>query len=271
MRIPTAYDIVACDIVVRPLAAIAFDRTVFVSSANKNLSGMSPVFDPNAFQALMRSRSSTRRFKDTPVPRDVLEILFATARLAPSGANLQPGKLYVLAGPPKSCLSDALSDAFLSGDKGAEEYSYFPSPMPETLKARQNETGWALYGSLGIERRDVSGRRNQHLKNYRFFDAPVGLIVTIDRAMGAGCYMDLGMFLQSLMLATKAHGLDSCAIGALSPYHHVIREHVPVPDDEIVVCGLALGYGDDQAPENGFRTTRADVEDFTDFAGFEPD
>ena len=219
----------------------------------------------------MQARSSTRRFIDTPVSRDELELLFETARLAPSGANIQPGKLYVLAGAPRLRLSDALANAFLSGDKGAEEYSYFPSPMPEALKARQHETGWLLYGSLGIERRNVAERRNQHMRNYRFFDAPVGLIVTIDRGMGAGCYIDLGIFLQSLMLAIKAHGLDSCAIGALSPYHHIIREHVPVLEDEVVVCGLAIGHGDGGAPENSFRTTRMAVDDFADFSGFEPD
>jgi len=225
----------------------------------------------NDFSDLMRARISTRRFKTTQVSRTDLEELFVTARLAPSGANIQPGKLYVLSGAPKASLADALSAAFLSGDKGKEEYSYFPSPMPSHLKERQHETGWALYGSLGIERRDIAGRREQHLKNFHFFDAPVGLIVTIDRAMGPGCYMDLGMFLQSLMLAAKSHGLDSCAIGALSPYHHIIRAHVPIPDDEIVVCGLAIGCGDGSAPENNFRTTRAPVQDFTDFSGFEPD
>ena len=87
--------------------------------------------------------------------------------------------------------------------------------------------------------------------------------------MGAGCYMDLGMFLQCLMLAVKARGLDSCAIGALSPYHHIVRKYVPVPDEEIVVCGMAIGYGDENAPENNFRTTRAPVEEFTDFSGFD--
>ncbi len=225
----------------------------------------------DSFSNLMRARSSTRRFKETPVRRSDIELLCETARYAPSGANIQPGKLYVLSGASKSRLADALCTAFLSGDKGNEEYSYFPSPMPSHLKERQHETGWALYGSLGIERRDIAGRREQHLRNYHFFDAPVGLIVTIDRAMGPGCYMDLGMFLQSLMLAVKAHGLDSCAIGALSPYHHIIRAHVPVPDDEIVVCGMAIGFGDEAAPENGFQTSRATVSEFVDFSGFDPD
>jgi len=223
----------------------------------------------DGFSDLMRARFSTRRFKKTPVKRAELEILMEIARLAPSGANIQPGMIYALAGKPKNDLADALSAAFLSGDKGDEEYSYFPKPMPPHLKQRQHETGWALYGSLGIERRDVEGRRDQHLRNYRFFDAPVGLIVTIDRAMGAGCYMDLGMFLQSLMLAVKARGLDSCAIGALSPYHQIVRKFVPVPDDEIVVCGMAIGYGDNSAPENKFRTDRASVVEFTDFSRFD--
>ncbi|MGB0670855.1 MAG: nitroreductase [Rhodospirillales bacterium] len=227
--------------------------------------------DFGGFDGLMRSRRSVRRFLDRPVPRALVEDILRLARLAPSGANLQPGKVYGLAGAPLSRLAEALSAAFLSGDKGDEEYSYFPKPMPRHLLERQHAAGWALYGSLGIGRRDVAARRRQHERNYRFFDAPAGLVVTIERAMGAGCYMDMGLFLQSILLAAKAAGLDSCAIGALSPYHRVVRDHLPIPDDEIVVCGMALGYGDDDAPENAFETARAPLDDYADFSGFDAD
>ncbi len=227
-----------------------------------------PLFE---FDALLRARRSVRRFLEAPVPRAALERILTQARLAPSGANLQPGKVYAVDGKAKSALADDLSAAFLAGDKGAEEYSYFPDKMPRHLKGRQHATGWALYGSLGIERRDVAGRRAQHERNYRFFEAPVGLIVTIERSMGSGCYMDLGMFLQSLMLAAKADGYDTCGIGAMAPYHGIIRAHLPIPDDEIVVCGMALGVRDPDAPENNYDLERLQLADFTDFSKFDGD
>lgn len=226
---------------------------------------------PIDFQALMQARRSVRRFLDQPIPRAALARILSAARLAPSGANLQPGKVYVLDGEVKNTLVAELSAAFLSGDKGQEEYTYFPSEMPDHLKERQHATGWALYGSLGIGRRDIRGRRAQHLRNYQFFEAPVGMIVTIERSMGSGCYMDLGMFLQSLMLAARADGYDTCGIGAMSPYHAIIRRHLPIPDDEIVVCGMALGLRDPAAPENNYDLDRLELSDFTDFSAFEQD
>ncbi len=226
---------------------------------------------PADFDALMRARRSVRRFLDAPVPRAAVARILETARLAPSGANLQPGKVYVLDGKRKDDLVADLSAAFLSGDKGTEEYSYFPAKMPDHLKKRRNATGWALYGSLGIERRDVDGRKAQHLRNYQFFDAPVGLIVTIERSMGSGCYMDLGMFLQSLMLAARADGFDTCGIGAMAPYHAIIRRHLPISDDEVVVCGMALGVRDPEAPENNYDLDRLQLFEFTDFSGFSED
>lgn len=219
--------------------------------------------------AALNNRRSTRRFLDRPVSRDNLERLLTLARRAPSGANLQPGLVHALTGAPLDDLSQKLCTAFEQKDTRPEEYDYFPATMPDYLKQRQREVGYALYNSLGIERRDIAGRKRQHRRNFQFFDAPVGLIITIERDMGKGCYMDLGMFLQSLFLAAEDEGLATCGIGAMASYHHIIRETLSLPETEVVVCGMAMGYADESAPENQFPTPRVDLEEYARFQGFD--
>lgn len=217
----------------------------------------------------LQQRRSVRRYSPEPVPRAAVETMLSQARLAPSGANLQPGFVRVLTGESLRHLSERLCSAFEQGDSHPEEYSYFPSPMPDHLKARQRAVGYALYESLGIRRRDIAGRKAQHRRNFEFFNAPVGMVITIERDMGKGCYMDLGMFIQSLFLAATEQGLGSCGIGALASYHPVIREVLDIPEDEVVVCGMALGYADPEAPENLFETERLALTEFSRFSGFE--
>lgn len=219
--------------------------------------------------AALNARRSTRRFLDKAVPRERLERILALARRAPSGANLQPGFVYALTGTPLDTLSQRLCTAFEQKDARSEEYDYFPTTMPDHLKQRQRDVGYALYNSLGIQRRDIAGRKTQHRRNFQFFDAPVGLIITIERDMGKGCYMDLGMFLQSLFLAAQEDGLATCGIGAMASYHHIIRDELSLPEGEVVVCGMALGYGDDSAPENRFPTPRIGLADYARFQGFD--
>ena len=220
-------------------------------------------------QDALQQRRSTRRFKRDPITRACLERVLAYARRAPSGANLQPGHVRVLSGEPLARLSERLCTAFTQQDTRPEEYGYFPKQMPPHLKARQREVGYALYDSLGIERRDIPARMAQHRRNFQFFDAPVGMIITIERDMGEGCFMDLGMFVQSIFLAADGEGLATCGIGAMAKYPHIIRETLNIPDDELVVCGMALGYPDREAPENQFPTTRIPVSEFASFEGFD--
>lgn len=222
----------------------------------------------NVTQAL-QFRRSVRRFTAEPVSRRQVATLLELARQAPSGANLQPGFVRVLTGAPLCRLSARLCAAFEQGDTRAEEYCYFPSPMPAHLKDRQRQVGYALYQSLGIARRDIEGRKAQHRRNFEFFNAPVGLVITIERDLGKGCFMDLGMFIQSIFLAATEQGLGSCGIGALASYHHVIRDELNIPADEIVVCGMALGHADPEAPENRFETQRLPLSEFSHFSGFE--
>ncbi|MBN9887280.1 nitroreductase [Salipiger abyssi] len=221
-----------------------------------------------ALDAVLRARRSVRAFRPDPVPREEVAELLDLARTAPSGANLQPGRFHVLAGEPLAALADALERAATSGRPPVSEYSYFPAPMPAEYKARQRAAGYALYSALGIARRDVAARRAQFARNYRFFDAPVGLVVTIDRRMGAGCFMDLGMVMQSFFLAAEGRGLGACGIGAIAEVADIAHAHLELPEEEMVVCGIALGHPDPSHPVNGVQTERLKHKAFASFRGF---
>lgn len=220
------------------------------------------------FNTLMRRRRSIRAYLDRPVERCVIEEICRLARTAPSGANLQPGRFHVLTGTALGDLVAGLDTVTAAGLPETSEYSYFPDPMPAHLKARQRAAGYALYQALGIGRRDLDGRRRQFLRNYAFFGAPVGVVVTIDRDMGKGCFMDLGMSLMGFMLATEARGLGTTGIGALANHGPTVHQLLDLPDEEMVVCGIALGWPDSDAPENNVRTEREDLSTFTSFRGF---
>lgn len=218
---------------------------------------------------LLNARRSVRAFTDEPVPKSALEHMLRAARRAPSGANLQPGGFHVLAGPALKNLTHAMQQAQETGMADAREYSYFPTPMPAKLKARQRAAGYRLYQALGIGRRDLAGRRMQFARNYAFFGAPVGIIVTIDRNMGKGCFMDLGMSLMALLLSAEDQGFGATGIGAIANYGPVVHTQLGLPDEEMVVCGIAIGMTDTKAPENQFRTDRAELAEFSSFRGFD--
>lgn len=220
------------------------------------------------FNELMQSRRSVRAYLDRAVDRSVIAEICRLARLAPSGANLQPGRFHVLTGAALADLTRGLQAAIDAGTPEVLEYSYFPEPMPAMLKARQRAAGYALYQALGVARRDLDGRRAQFRRNYDFFGAPVGVVVTIDRRMGKGCFMDLGMTLMGFLLAAEAQALGATGIGALANYGPTAHRLLALPDDEMVVCGIALGHPDPEAPENRFRTERAGLDEFTSFRGF---
>lgn len=215
-----------------------------------------------SFAELLDQRRSTRRFLDRPLPDGLLPQLLAQARRAPSGANLQPGEFIALEGAARQRLSGALLTAFREGVQEREDYSYFPQPLPHTLRRRQVAAAQRLYDALQTAREDRAGRARQFERNFRFFDAPAALLVTIDARMGSGCYMDLGMCLYGLMLAAAAQGLGSCAIGALASYPGLIRSTLQLDPGSHIVCGIALGYADPQAPENAIQTERIAPEAF---------
>ena len=207
-------------------------------------------------------RQSIRAYLDRPVDRAVLERVLTTAGRAPSGSNIQPWKVYVLAGAVKDELCRDLLARHARGDDGQRAYNYYPVKWREPYIGRRRQTGWGLYGLLGIGRDDKTKMATQHGQNFTFFGAPVGLIFTIDRDMEIGSWLDTGMFLQSLMIAARAEGLETCPQAAFANYHDVIQAKLAIPATEMVICGMALGYADPDAPINRFRTERIGLADF---------
>jgi nitroreductase len=211
---------------------------------------------------LLTQRRSVRAYLPTPVSDDVLSEVIVAARLAPSGANLQPGSFISVRGEIRQTLCSELSLAWREGRQEVEDYDYFPTPMPLTLRRRQVAAAQALYGALGVARDDRAGRATQFERNFRFFDAPVALIIVMPHDFGAGGYMDLGMTLYGLMLAAQAKGLSTCAIGALATYPSLIRQHLSLDADTKVVCGMAIGYADPAAPVNQTQTARCELDEY---------
>jgi nitroreductase len=209
---------------------------------------------------ILTQRRSVRAYLPTRVADDVLAEVMVAARLAPSGANLQPGVFVSVRGEVRQRLCDDLVLAWREGRQEVEDYDYFPQPMPLTLRRRQVAAAQALYGALGVARDNRAGRDAQFERNFRFFDAPVALIVAMPFGFGAGGYMDLGMTLYGLMLAAQAKGLATCAIGAMASYPNLIRHHVGLDANTKVVCGIALGYADPSAPVNQTQTTRCALD-----------
>jgi len=218
----------------------------------------------------IRSRKSVRRFLPAPVPAAVVSHILSVAARAPSGNNVQPWRVYVVAGERREKLCDAIVEA-ASGDpdRHQPEYAYYPTSWFEPYLERRRRCGFGLYATLDIGRDDKVARERQMLRNYTFFDAPVGLIVTLDRRLNTGSFMDVGMFIQNILVAARAQGLHTCAQAAFAWFHKIAREHLPMGDNEILLCGIALGHEDVDAPENAFITERAGLGEFVSFHGFE--
>ena len=229
-----------------------------------------PINDPTAVDHAITSRRSIRRFRPTPVPTATVEAILDVAARAPSGTNMQPWRGYALAGPAKAALVDAVQAVFDAGEAGHEqEVQYYPDSFFEPYLSRRRAVGWELYGLLGIAKGEAVKMKAQHRRNFQFFDAPVGLIFTIDRRLATGSWLDYGMFLRNVMTAARARGLDTCAQAAWSHYHRAIRPVLGLADEETVVCGMALGFADPDARENALVTTRTPARDFLRFDGFE--
>lgn len=219
----------------------------------------------NIVEATIKSRSSTRAFLDLPVSFDVIERILETASFAPSGSNMQPWKVRVLTGAAKTRLINAVSKLHNEGNTGQSDYKYYPDPFPEPYLSRRRATGWGLYGMLGIEKGQKQEMHHQQGRNFCFFDAPVGMIFTIDRVMEIGSWLDYGTFLQNIMILAQSHGLNTCPQAAWANYHSVIRELFEVSQDEVVVCGMALGYKNENEIINTFQPNREPVASFTKF------
>lgn len=217
--------------------------------------------ETTAVEDAITSRRSVRAFLDRPVPRETVERILRVAARAPSGTNMQPWKAYVATGERLAAVSAA---ALAQHDRldFDQDYKYYPDAFFEPYRTRRKTVGVGLYALLGIEKGDVPAMHAQHGRNFRFFDAPVGMIFTMDRRMEIGSWLDLGMFLQNIMVAARGRGLDTCPQAAFAGVHGAIRPVLGIPDGEIVVCGMAMGWADEDAVENGLRTERAGLEEF---------
>ncbi len=218
--------------------------------------------------AAIASRRSIRAFLPTPVAREDIEQILAVAARAPSGTNTQPWKVHVLTGRAKEQLSEAILAAY--GDPAiaamhTEPYHYYPRQWESPYIDRRRKVGWDLYALLGLARDNKAGMAAQHGRNYRFFDAPVGMIFTIDKIMEQGSWLDYGMFLQNIMVAARGRGLDTCPQAAFIQYHAIIAEQLKLPPNQTVVCGMALGFADNNKIENSLTTDREAVSSFVQF------
>jgi nitroreductase len=216
------------------------------------------------------TRMSARAFTQQAVPRELIAELLAQASRAPSGTNTQPWKVYVLQGHSRDSLVEKVCAAHdevrAHPEKAAEyrePYDYYPEKWVSPFIDRRRENGWSLYGLLGITKGDKNKMHAQHQRNYRFFDAPVGLMFTLDKVMGRGSLVDYGMFLQTLMLAARGMGLHTCPQAAWNGFGSIILPHIGAGDNEMLVCGMALGYADESQIVNTFRTPRETVASFT--------
>ena len=218
--------------------------------------------------AAITSRRSLRAFLPDAVVREDIEAILEVAARAPSGSNTQPWKVYVLTGAVKRRLSAAILDAYLDPEKvkgQREEYQYYPVTWVAPYLERRRKVGWDLYALMGLTRENKAGMQAQHARNFKFFDAPVGLIFTIDRVMEQGSWLDYGMFLQNVMVAARARGLDTCPQAAFTQFHQIIARELDLPANEMLVCGMSLGYADHDKIENTLSTERADVASFARF------
>lgn len=211
----------------------------------------------------IRDRISTRAFLDKPVSKETIIEILDTARWSPSGTNTQPWKVIVVQGKSKQAITDALLYANKNGEKPNPDYDYYPTEWVEPYKGRRFQCGMDLYKALEIGREDKDKRVEAALANYRFFGAPVTLFFFIDKVMRKGSWVDMGMFLQSVMLTAREHGLGSCPQASTSDYPDLVRNTLGVSDEFSLICGMSLGYPDDEKPVNNYRTAREEVDAFT--------
>jgi nitroreductase len=221
-----------------------------------------------AVESAIETRASVRAFNPDPVSRATVERLLDLAARAPSSTNCQPWHVYAVAGAVRDKISKLGYEAMMSGDMGQPEFSYYPKEWYEPYKSRRRDLGVAMYRLLGIEKGDTARMTAQQAHNTKFFDAPVGLFFTVDRAMLPQGYVDTGLFMATFMIAARGMGLATCPQLSWTHYHHLIRPVLNIPDDQQFISGMALGYADDETAVNRLRSTRVPAAEFCQFSGF---
>lgn len=218
-----------------------------------------------AVDGAIRTRRSIRGFLQTPVPRETIRDLLDLAACAPSGSNIQPWRVHVLTGGALRRLKDDLLAQHDGNAPEEREYEYYPTRWRSPYLERRRAVGWKLYELTGVARGGREAGHRQRGRNYDFFGAPVGLVFTIDADLEKGSWLDCGMFLQTLMIAARGMGLDTCPQAAIANYPAVLRRHLPIGADETIICGMALGYADPAEPANRLEPGREGVDVFAQF------
>lgn len=218
------------------------------------------------------TRHSVRAFLDTPVATETIKDILNVAARAPSGTNTQPWKVYVVTGQKRAEMIERVctaQQALFQQPELAEQYqetfAYYPETWISPFIDRRRENGWGLYGLLGIQKGEKEKMAAQQLRNYQLFDAPVALYFTVNKAMGIGSKMDISMMIQNVMIAARARGLDTCPQAAWNHFHPIVLDVLGAPENEELVCTIALGYADPDHIVNTFITPREPVENFTVF------
>jgi nitroreductase len=217
---------------------------------------------------VLRSRRATRAFRPDPIPRQIVLDILEAAATAPSNSNTQPWRVHVLTGAPMKNLAEALVESFRADS--APPSAHFPDPLPAEFGVRQADFAARYYACLGIDRRDVAARARQTERNFCFFGAPVGLIFSIDARLTAHSWLDLGLFVQNVMIAARARGIDTCPQVSFARFHAIIASHLQMRAEEVTACGMSMGFADTRAPVNQVRMPRQRALDFTRLVGFEP-
>jgi nitroreductase len=217
----------------------------------------------------IRSRKSVRAFLPTPIARSTVGELLTVASRSASGSNIQPWRIRVIAGETKNRLTAAILDAVARDgfEPYQREWNYYPVNWREPFLGRRRKIGWDMYSLLGVAKGDFEGTQAARLRNYEFFGAPVGMIFTLDEDLEIGSWLDLGIFLDAVMIAARGRGLHTCPQAAFADFHRIIRPQLNIPENQIIVCGMALGHIDPDAPVNALVTERAPIGDFATFDG----
>lgn len=211
------------------------------------------------------ARKSVRAYSNKEVEEEKIKTILDYAKYSPSSTNMQPWEVCVVSGKSKKNLDLKLLNAFDNGHKEKMDYEYYPDQWKEPFKSRRIAVGREMYKILGIERDDKESRIKQWRTNFTAFDAPTVLYFFMDSSLKKGSYVDYGMFLQSIMLICVELGLSCCPLGSLAEYPSVVKEALSIEDNKILLCGIALGYEDENAPINSFRTRRVSLDEFTKF------
>ncbi|MBT3330683.1 MAG: nitroreductase [Rhodospirillaceae bacterium] len=223
----------------------------------------------DVFEAI-ETRKSIRAFTDQPVEKETVEKLLEVCQRAPSGTNTQPWHVYVCAGAVRQAITDDVLALAAAGNAGKyEDYNYYPPVWNDDHRDRRRGVGWGLYGLLGIKKGDREGSARQGARNFKFFDAPVGLFITVDSYLALGNWADAGMYAQTMMLAARGFGLHTCPQAAWIQFQEPVYRHLGIPEDQSLVTGMCLGYADETAIENTLVSDREDMADIAHFRGFD--